>query len=219
MPEAASLTKVEAIRRLGAEVRFHGSDSGLTENFARTYAEQNGQVYISPYNDLEVIGGQGTIGLELTQQLDQIDTVFVSIGGGGLVSGIAGYLKSKLGNVQVIGCSPQNSAVMVKSVKAGQILELESLPTLSDGTAGGVEPGAVTFDLCRSLVDQYVLVTEAEIQAAMRLFMETHHQLLEGAAGVAIAAFLKTQEQFRNQNVIIIICGANISLDTLKSVL
>jgi threonine dehydratase len=219
VPEAASPTKVDAIRRLGAEVRFHGLDSGITETYARTYAEQHDQVYVSPYNDLQVIGGQGTIAVELEQQLSQIDAVFVSVGGGGLISGIAGYLKSRLGKVQVIGCSPQNSAVMVESVKAGKILELQSQPTLSDGTAGGIEPGAITFEFCRSLVDQYVLVTEAEIRAAMRLFMQTHHQLVEGAAGVAIAAFLKTQESFRNQNVVLIICGANISLDTLKSIL
>jgi threonine dehydratase len=108
---------------------------------------------------------------------------------------------------------------MAVSAKAGQIIEMESRPTLSDGTAGGIEPGAITFELCQELVDDYILVSEEEIKAAMRLFIETQHMLIEGAAGVAVAASLKAQESFRQKNVVIVICGANISLETLKSIL
>lgn len=219
VPEDASSTKVEAIRRFGADIRFHGSDCAITENYAWTYAQQNGMVYISPYNDLQVIGGQGTIAVELARQLERVDAIFVSVGGGGMISGIAGYLKSVFDGVKVIGCSPENSPVMAKSVKANRIVEMASQPTLSDGTAGGIEPGAITFDLCRTFVDDYVLVSEAEIKEAMRLFIEMHHQLIEGAAGVAIASYLKTKERFQNQNVVIVICGANISLETLKTIL
>ncbi len=219
VPKNASPTKLENIRRLGGQVRTHGLDGAVTEIYARDYAEQNGMVYISPYNDPQVVGGQGTIGVELTRQLDQIDAVFVALGGGGLISGIAGYLKYLSNNVNIIACSPENSAVMYESVKANQILELESEPTLSDGTAGGVEPGAITFNLCRNLVDTYVLVSEDEIKNAMRLFMESQHMMIEGAAGVAIASYLKLKNQFVGKNVVIIICGANISLDTLKTVL
>ena len=219
VPENASKTKIEAIARFGGEVLMHGKDSVITENYARTYAEQNNKVYISPYNDLQVIGGQGTIAIELARQLEQIDAVFVPVGGGGLISGIAGYLKSVLPNVRVIGCLPENSPVMAESIKANRIIERESLPTLSDGTAGGVEQNAITFDFCRSFVDEFVLVSEAEIASAMKLFIETHHQLLEGAAGVAIAAFWQARTRFRDRNIVIIICGANISLETLKTIL
>ena len=219
VPENVSQTKVEAIRRYGAEVRFHGFDAGLTETYARAYAEQHNQLYISPYNDRQVIGGQGTIAVELARQLDPIDAVFVSVGGGGLLSGIAGYLKAKFPAIKVIGCSPENSPVMAASLKAGRILDMESQPTLSDGTAGSVEPEAMTFELCRSLINEFVLVSEAEIAQAMKLFMQTHHQLIEGAAGVALAAFLKTHAQFHNQNVVVVLCGANISLETLKTIL
>jgi threonine dehydratase len=219
VPEQASPAKVEAIRRFGAEVRVHGIDSVVTEIYARRYAEQNGMTYISPYNDPQVIAGQGTIAVELARQLDRIDAIFVSLGGGGLISGIAGYLKSIHDEVTVIGCSPENSPVMIESMKAGRILEMESQPTLSDGTAGGIEADAITFDLCRKLIDDYVLVTEDEIRETMRTFIETHHLLIEGSAAVAIKGFLKKQEVFRGKNVVIVICGGNISLATLKAIL
>ena len=96
---------------------------------------------------------------------------------------------------------------------------MDSLPTLSDGTAGGIEPKAITFDLCRTLVDDFLLVTETEIQSAIRWLIETHHLLIEGAAGVAIAAFFKKKEQLSGKTVVIVLCGANISLDTLKQIL
>lgn len=108
---------------------------------------------------------------------------------------------------------------MIQSIKAGELLELPSLPTLSDGTAGGVEPGAITFELCRTLVDECLTVSEEEIKASLRLFMETHHQLIEGSAAVAIASYLKQGQRFANKNVVIVLCGANISLETLKEVL
>ena len=219
VPEIASSNKVEAIERLGAEVRYFGQDCVEAEAHARKYASENQMTYISPYNDLQVAAGQGTIGIELARQLDTFDAVFVSLGGGGLISGIAGYLKSINPNVHIIGCSPENSQVMIQSVKAGKILDLPSLPTLSDGTAGGLEPGAITFELCQALVDDYITVTEDEIKESLRLFMQTHHMMIEGAAAVAIASYLKMHKQFKGKNVVIIICGANISLEILKGIL
>lgn len=219
VPENASPAKVEAIRRLGAEIRVHGNDSVITEIFARAYAEKNSMTYISPYNDEQVIAGQGTIGVELARQLDAIDAVFVALGGGGMIAGIASYLKAIRREIKIIGCSPQNSCVMIESIKAGRVLELESLPTLSDGTAGGVETDALTLPLCRELVDDYVTVTEEEIREALLSFIETHHLLIEGSAAVAIAAFLKQAGNFHGKNVVIVICGGNIGLTRLKSIL
>ncbi len=223
VPETASLVKVENIRRLGAEVRFHGTDSGQTEIFARRYAAEQGMIYISPYNDPKVIAGQGTLGLEVAEQTGRVDFLFASVGGGGLICGTAGYLKMVRPGIRTVGCSPENDPAMIRSIEAGKIVEVEAKPTLSDGSAGGVEPGAITFKLCRTLVDHWVLVSEAEIAAAMRLFIENEHQLLEGAAASAIAGFLKraseTPDEFKDKNVVIVICGARISLDALKSVL
>ncbi len=108
---------------------------------------------------------------------------------------------------------------MAKSVQAGELLDLPSLPTLSDGTAGGVEAGSITFPLCREFVDQYISVTEGEIASSLREFMGAQHQLIEGSAAVSIAAFLKVADQLKESRVAVVLCGANISLETLKEIL
>ena len=219
VPENTSPAKIEAIRRYDADLRFQGNDSVITEEYARSYAQQHELVYISPYNDPRVIGGQGTIGVELCRQSERIDAVLVALGGGGMISGIAEYVKTIFPTAEILGCSPEHSPVMAKSVQAGHILEMESLPTLSDGTAGGVEQDAITFPLCQRLVDDYILVSEEEIRQAMRLCIETHHMLIEGAAGVALASLLKAGQRLQGKHVIVVLCGANLSLQTLKTIL
>jgi threonine dehydratase len=219
VPQNASPGKVQAIERLGAEVQHFGDDTADTEAHARKFAETNDLTYIPPYNDLQVIGGQGTIAIELLKELNKIDAVFVALGGGGLISGIAGYLKSIHPGVEIIGCSPQNSQVMIQSVAADEILDSPSRPTISDGTAGGIEPGAVTFDLCRELIDDYETVTENEIKENLKDFLQAQHMLIEGAAAVAVAAMVKRRERLAGKNVVVIICGANISVEALKKIL
>lgn len=219
VPSHAASSKVEAIKRLGAEVRYYGTDSVEAEAYARQYARDQGLTFISPYNDPQIIGGQGTIGLELARQLEHIDAVFIALGGGGMISGIAGYLKRLQPDCCIIGCSPANSQVMIQSIKAGEILDLPSQPTLSDGTAGGVEPGSITFPLCQELVDGYETVSEEEIKKCLRQFLFSHHMLIEGSAAVPIAAMLKRSVELQGQNVVIILCGANIDLETLTKIL
>jgi threonine dehydratase len=219
VPENASITKIENIRTYDATLKFYATDCMQTEIHAREYAKQHDMIYISPYNDIQVIGGQGTIGIELMKQLNDIDAIFVPIGGGGLIAGIAGYIKSVSPKTKIIGCLPENSPVMAESIKAGKIIEMETLPTLSDATAGGIEPGAITFDICKQLVDDYILVSEAEIKNVIIALIKTQHLLTEGAAGVALAAFLKSSEQFHGKNIVVILSGANISLDVLKTIL
>ncbi|MCX7600479.1 MAG: threonine/serine dehydratase [Meiothermus sp.] len=220
VPEGASSTKLEAIRRHGAEVRVFGKSGDDTELYARQYADAHGLPYISPYNDPEVIAGQGTIGLEIARQgPEPLDALFVTVGGGGMIAGIASYLKSVSPQTRVVGCQPENDAAMWASIQAGRIVSIRAKPTLSDGSAGGVEPGAITFELCRRWVDHWVTVSEAEIRRAMQLFLEVQHQLLEGAAGVALAGFLQQAERYRGQSVGVVICGANISLQTLRKIL
>jgi len=219
VPEQTTPTKVDAIRGAGAEVRFFGTDGLDTEMHARQYASDQGMVYLSPYNDRDVIVGQGSCGVEIARQLDKVDAVFIAVGGGGLIAGVGAFLKSVNPDVTIVGCQPTASAVMTKSVEAGEILDIPSKPTLSDGTAGGIEAGAMTFELCRDLVDEFVTVSEEEIASAMREFLDSHHMLLEGAAGVAIAGLLQAADRYRGRNVVVIICGANISRDTLKKVI
>ena len=219
VPEQTSPTKVDAIRSYGGDVRFFGTDGLDTELHAREYAEQNGMFYLSPYNDEEVMAGQGSCGVEIVAQLPDVDDVFIAIGGGGLISGVGSVLRQHNKDVRVIGCQPSASAVMTRSVEAGEILDLPSGPTLSDGTAGGIEPGAITFALCRDIVDDYVLVDEAQISAAMCLYMDSQHQMIEGAAGVAIAGMLAKKAELAGRKVVILVCGANISRETLLSVI
>ncbi|QQS43194.1 MAG: threonine/serine dehydratase [Acidobacteriota bacterium] len=219
VPEGASESKLANIRRLGAEIEVFGEDSNESERRARQVSEGSGAVYVSPYNDPLVVAGQGTVGLEMHEQLPDLEAVFVAVGGGGLISGAGGFLKSVSPGIRVVGCSPENSKVMEESVKAGRILELESFPTLSDGTAGGVDLDSITFEMCREFVDEWVSVSEDEIRASLVEFIDAEHRLIEGSAAVAIAAFLKTAENYREQKIGIVLCGGNIGTSVLKSVL
>jgi threonine dehydratase len=220
VPQNAVESKVEGIRAFGAEIVRRGADSVEAEIAARAHAAEQDRTFVSPYNDPDVVGGQGTIGLEIARQIGEpVDAVFASLGGGGLISGVGGFLKSVHPDVRVVACSPRNSRVMHESLRAGRVLQLPSQATLSDGTAGGVEPDAITFDLCRGIVDESILVEEDEIRAAMRLIIAKHHTLIEGAAGVAVAGFLAQGDRYRGQNVVIVLCGANVDPETLKSVL
>jgi threonine dehydratase len=223
VPENVSPVKAEAIQRYGAELRYYHTDAGKTESHAREFAMQNNMPYISPYNDPLIIAGQGTIGLELSRQLPDIDYLYITVGGGGLVAGTSGFLKSVRNNLKTIACAAENDHFMLASIRAGKIVDMDAKPTLSDGSAGGMEPDAITFPLVQRLVDDWVTVSEEEIAAAMRSYIETEHRLLEGAAGAAIAGFLKhaatLPEEVAGKNVVIIICGARVSLKTLKSIL
>jgi len=216
VPDDASSTKLENMKQFGAKIEIHGNDCVLAEAKAREVADGSGKTYVSPYNDLFVMAGQGTIGVEIKSQCDGLDAIVISVGGGGLIGGTASYLKTVWPEILVIGCSPENSAVMLHSIKAGKILDLESKPTLSDGTAGGVEENTITFPVCCEVIDESVLVTEDEIKEAMVLYIEKEHQLLEGAAGTAVAALLKKKADLKGLRVGVVICGGNISLDTVR---
>ncbi len=219
VPEHVSLVKEANIRNYSDSLRHYGNDSVLTELHASDYAKDQRLPYISPYNDEFVIGGQGTIGLELTRQLDNIDAVFVPVGGGGLIAGIAGFIKSVSPHTQVIRCLPENSPVFFESINAGKIITMDTKPTLSDATAGGVEPDSMTFPICQKYVDEYILVSEQEIKEAIISLISHQRLLVEGASGVALASFLKCASRFKNKNVVVVLSGGNISLPTLKTIL
>lgn len=219
VPENASSAKVGNIRNYDVPLTFYATDCMQTEIYATQYAKAHGMTYISPYDDLQVVAGQGTIGIEISQQLDEIDAIFAVVGGGGLISGIAGYIKEHSPYTDIIGCLPENSPVLAESIKAGKIIEIQTQPTLSDATAGGMVQDAITFELCQRYVDDYVLVSEEEIKQAIIGIIKMHRMLIEGASAVALAAFIKNAEQYRGKKIVIILSGANISLETLKSIL
>jgi threonine dehydratase len=219
LPRDVSEQKLATIKHLGGIPVLAAGDCLEAEYSAREAARKSGQVFISPYNDLQVIAGQGTTGLELARQLERIDVVFVAVGGGGLIAGIAAYLKSASPHTRVVGCWPENSRALYECLRAGRIIEVPEEPTVSESTAGGVEEGSITFTLCQQLIDDYALVSEAEIIEAMRLILDKERWIIEGSAGVAVAAYLKEPEKYAGQNVAIILCGRNISSTKLADIL
>jgi threonine dehydratase len=156
--------------------------------------------------------------LELVEQLEGFDDVLVPVGGGGLIAGIAACLDAADPSVRVIGCQPRNSCVMARSMEAGRIVDQPSLPTLSDATAGGIEPGAVTFELCRDLVDDFVLVDEDEIASAIRRLHEEEGLVVEGAAALTVAALLARRDRFAGRRVVLVLSGGRIDAATLRRI-
>ena len=219
LPETVASAKVESLKPYGIELRFTGQDCVVCEIAAQEAANKEGLVYVSPYSDPQVIGGQGTIALELEHQIDNIDSILVPIGGGGLVSGIGGFFRARGTRVQIVGCQPENSKVMTESVSAGKVIELKSDPTLADGTAGGIDTDAITFPICQRVVDRFVLLTEAEIANAMRFMIENHYLLIEGAAALSVAALLKDSKPYCGQTVLLVVSGKKVSLQAIQSVI
>jgi len=211
-----SPAKARRIERHGARIRSVGDDPLTAEVAARRAAEDAGKVFISPYNDVDVMAGQGTIAVELERQLPQIDAVFVAVGGGGLIGGIGAYYKAVSPKTEIVGCWPENSPVLFECMRAGSIVEVAEQQTLSESTSGGLESGSVTLDVCRRAIDRSVMVTEDEILSAMRLILETEHWVVEGAAGVAVAAFRRTAHRYAGKNVVIVLCGRNVSPGVLQ---
>lgn len=218
VPEQTSQAKIAKIRKYGGDVRLFGTDGLDTEQHAREYARQKGMFYLSPYNDEQVIAGQGTCGVEIVEDLPGVDAVFFAVGGGGLIGGSGAVLKTHNPDIRIFGCQPLASPVMTRSIEAGEIIEMPSAQTLSDGTAGGIEPGAVTFKLNQAVVDDWTIVNEEQIAAAMRAFMNSEGETIEGAAGVAVAGILARRDELTGKTVAVVICGGNITDDKLDSV-
>lgn len=209
----ASSYKLEAMRALGAEVISLDLDPLGAELEAGRQAQLQGKPYVSPYNDYQIIAGQGTVGMELFEQQPELDAVFVAVGGGGLISGIAAALHGLSAKTRIVGCWPANSPALHASLAAGRIIEVDEEETISDGTAGGVEPDSVTLGLCQRLLSQSVLVSEAQIKAAMREVAASERWIIEGAAGVAMAGMLALAEEYHGKKVAVVLCGRNIVLE------
>ena len=219
VPKNVKKSKVKNIESFGSKVIKFGDDCLDAENEAIRLCKENNLTFVSPYNDYDIISGQGTIGVEILEQNSNIDTVFITVGGGGLISGISSYIKSINPDIKVIGCSPINSSIMINSIKEGKIVNTESKDTLSDGSAGGVEEGSITFNMCKELIDDYCLVSEEEIALQIKNALNLDKMPIEGSAAVAIASAIKMKSYIEDKNVAIIICGGNIGSDTLNKIL
>jgi threonine dehydratase len=211
-----SPAKAQRIEELGAHIHYAGTDPLDAELAARAAAEKSGKIFISPYNDLEVMAGQGTIAVELLRQSPAIDSMFVAVGGGGLIGGIGAYLKEASPQTEVVGCWPQNSRVLYESIQAGRIIDYPEEPTLSESTAGGLEQGSVTLGVCKDVIDRALFASEDEILDAMRIVRQAKGWLMEGAAAVAFAAFLKEARRYTGKTVAVIVCGGNVSPEVLR---
>lgn len=211
MPVTTPSIKVDSVIALGGEVVLHGDNYDEAYARGRKLEKEQGLVFIHPFDDPDVIAGQGTIGAEiLNQASEDIDAIFVPVGGGGLIAGIAAYLKPRRPAARFVAASPVNSPVMIRSLEAGRVLELESQPTLSDGTAGGVEPDAITFELCQALIDESVTVTEGEIREALGTFLRHEPTVIEGSAAVALAALRQRADAWSGKDVAVVLCGGNV---------
>ena len=210
VPESANTFKVEAIRRFGARVVAAGRNYNGAYVEALAAQRESGAAFVHAYDDADVVAGQGTIATELLSDLEDFDTVLVPIGGGGLIGGIALYLKSRKPGIKVIGVEPAGADAMYRSLQAGSIVTLDRVTTIADGLAASA-PGKLTFELAQRYVDEVVRVEETELLRAIRLLFEWEHLLAEPAGAAALAALLYHHRPMPNEKVVVILSGGNVT--------
>ncbi len=212
-------SRLGLLRSHGLDLVIHGEVAWDAEKEARRVGDEEGKIYVSPYNDPIVVGGQGTCGYEISQQLPDLDAAFLACGGGGLLTGSAGWLKSHNSDVEAFGVSPANSPVMYESMRTNKMVEMDTQPTLADTCAGGIDLDSITLDLCRRYVDEIVLLTEKEIEASIRLLFEQHRLVTEGSGALSIGGLLKRKERFKGKKVVAVVCGRNVNLEVFKKII
>jgi threonine dehydratase len=219
VPRNTPKVKMEAIRRFGAKLIVHGEEYIEAERYARAIEREEGKTFISPYNDPEVIAGQGTIGLEMLEEVPELDLIIVPVGGGGLISGIGCAVKGLSKRIELVGVQSIASPVMYESIKVGRIVEMELGESIAEGLHGGIEENSMTFDICRRLVDEFALVEENSIRRAIRLLVYRQRQVAEGAGAVGAAAMLENPDRFRGRKIGVVISGGNIDEGLLREIL
>lgn len=218
LPEGAPISKVEATRRLGAEVCLVPGVYDDAYQKALQLRDQFGYTFIHPFNDENVIAGQGTIGLELMEQLPDADAVVVPVGGGGLISGVAFAIKSLNPKVKVYGVQAEGAPSMVNSIHDHKPEKLPSVSTIADGIAVK-EPGKITYDTCAKYVDDIITVSEDEICAAILKLIESEKMVAEGAGAASVAAVMFNKVPIKGKKVICVVSGGNIDVTILNRVI
>lgn len=218
LPDGAPISKIEATKSYGAEVCLVEGVYDDAYNKALELRDEEGYTFIHPFNDEDVIAGQGTIALELIEQLPDMDAVIVPIGGGGLISGIAYTLKTLKPHVKVYGVQAAGAPSMYKSVKDGKIEELPSVSTIADGIAVK-KPGDLTYEICSKYVDEIVTVTDDEISAAILALMEKHKLVTEGAGAISVAAAMFGKLDIEGKKTVCLLSGGNIDVTILSRVI
>ncbi|MGN4865581.1 MULTISPECIES: bifunctional threonine ammonia-lyase/L-serine ammonia-lyase TdcB [Bacillus cereus group] len=219
MPTSAPQAKVDATRGYGSEVILYGDTFDDAKAKCEEIIKETGETYLHPYDDVEVMAGQGTIGLDILDDMWDVDTVIVPIGGGGIISGIAVALKSFNPSINIIGVQAENVHGMKASYDAGEIVSHYKAPTIADGCAVKI-PGNLTFDIVKNLVDEIVTVSEEELEVAMKDLMQRGKAVVEGAGALATAALLagKVDKYVQGKKVVAVISGGNVDLKRISSV-
>lgn len=218
LPDSAPISKVEATRSYGAEICLVDGVYDDAYQKALSLRDEMGYTFIHPFDDPDVIAGQGTIALELAEQIPDMDAVLVPIGGGGLISGIAYTIKNLNPNIKVIGVQAAGAPSMQKSISDGKIEKLDSVFTIADGIAVK-QPGTLTYDICSKYVDEIVTVTDDEISAAILALMEKHKLVSEGAGAVGVAAVMFDKVDLKGKKAVCIVSGGNIDVTILSRVI
>ncbi|MEW4237080.1 bifunctional threonine ammonia-lyase/L-serine ammonia-lyase TdcB [Bacillus thuringiensis] len=219
MPNSAPQAKVDATRGYGSEVILHGETFDDAKAKCEEIIKGTGETYLHPYDDAEVMAGQGTIGLDILDDMWDVDTVLVPIGGGGIISGIAVALKSFNPSINIIGVQADNVHGMKASYDAGKIVSHYEAPTIADGCAVKI-PGNLTFEIVKELVDDIVTVSEGELEVAMKDLLQRGKAVVEGAGALATAALLagKVDQYVKRKKVVAVISGGNVDLKRISSV-
>ena len=218
LPAGAPISKVEATKRYGAEVCLVPGVYDDAYQRALQLRDEKGYTFVHPFDDLKVIAGQGTIGLEMLDELSDVDAVIVPVGGGGLISGVACAIKQLKPSVKVYGVQAEGAPSMATSLACEQIERLDSVSTIADGIAVK-EPGVNTFDFCQRYVDEVVTVTDDEIAAAILALIEQQKLVSEGAGAVAVAAAMFNKVPIKGKKVICLVSGGNIDVTILSRVI
>lgn len=211
-PATAPEAKQAAIRRHGAILHSDWEDYDTAEREAKAFAEAEGGVYISPYNNEDVIAGAGTIGLEIVESLPAVDVVVVPIGGGGLASGVGLAMKAAAPGAVVVGVEVESSSPFTLSLEAGRITEITPRPSLADGLVGNLEPGSITFPIVQQVVDKVVTVSEEDLARAMKGLATEERLIVEGAGAAAVAAVMAGKASTPGQRVVAMVTGGNVDL-------
>lgn len=218
MPDGAPIMKVESTKRLGAEVELVKGTYDDAHDRAVELQQETGMTFIHPYDDELVIAGQGTIGLEILEQLPDVDMIFVPIGGGGLIAGLAYAVKNLRPQCRIIGVQAAGAPSMAESLKEGKIITLSSVDTVADGIKVKT-PGDLTFDMCREYVDEVVTVSEGEIASAILTVLEKQKLVAEGAGAVGIAAAMYHKVNTEGKTVCALLSGGNVDVTMLERIL
>jgi threonine dehydratase len=219
VPETTPKIKIEKIRTHNVELIVHGENYDYAEQYARKLSKERELTFISAYNDPFVVAGQGTVGLEIMEELPTADSIIVPVSGGSILSGVAIAAKSLKSSIEVLGAQPENVAAMYHCLKAGKIIEIPMKHTIAEGLDGNIEQGCITFELIQRYVDEILLFSEDTLKKMIRLLWEKDRQVVEASGAIAIAPIVETPKRFAGRQTVAVITGGNIDDEVFRTIL